>query len=234
MSPEQANGRLDELGPASDIYGLGATLYVLLTGRRPFEGADAANVLSQVRSGALVPPRRVRPDTPQPLDAICRKAMALRPTDRYGSVLALAADVEHWLADEPVAAYPEPWTVRLGRVARRHRTKLVATAVLLVSALIALSIGTVLLWQEQQNTAEQKRIAEQNYAFSRGMGLHLVDLLETAEADIAAVPALHATRREILREAAKACRHYLDQEPDDVDLQSEGRRSFATPPTCCD
>jgi serine/threonine protein kinase len=121
MSPEQAEGRLDELGPASDIYSLGATLHELLTGRPPFQGKNFEEVLGQVKRGEWLPPRKVRKDVPAALDAICRKAMALRPGDRYATALALAADIEHWLADEPVAAYPEPWPGRLGRWVRWHR-----------------------------------------------------------------------------------------------------------------
>src|SRR5262249_51158204 len=79
MSPEQAAGRLDLLGPASDIYGLGATLYALLTGTTPFGGSDEGELLQQVQRGAWLPPRQVKPNTPAALDAICCKAMALNP-----------------------------------------------------------------------------------------------------------------------------------------------------------
>ena len=108
MSPEQAAGRLDRLGPASDVYSLGATLYSLLTGRPPVEDRDVGSVLQQVQRGDFPPPRQVNAAVPPALEAICLKAMALRPEDRYASARALADDVEHWLADEPVAAYREP------------------------------------------------------------------------------------------------------------------------------
>ncbi len=83
MSPEQAAGQLDRLGPASDVYGLGATLYHLLTGRAPFQDRDVATVLDRVRRGEFPPPREVNPRVPRPLEAIALKAMALRPEDRY-------------------------------------------------------------------------------------------------------------------------------------------------------
>ena len=114
MSPEQALGRLDDLGPASDVYSLGATLYCLLTGKTPFDGDDAGEVLRRVQRGEFVPPRQVSATVDRALDAVCLKAMALRREDRYGSAKALAEDIEHWLADEPVAAYTEPWTLRAG------------------------------------------------------------------------------------------------------------------------
>ena len=108
MSPEQAAGRLDLLGPASDVYSLGATLYYVLTGRPPIEADDVGAILKQVQRGEFRPPRAVNPEIARPLEAICLKAMALKPEDRYASPKALADDIEHWLADEPVTAYREP------------------------------------------------------------------------------------------------------------------------------
>src|SRR5262249_31767458 len=81
MSPEQAAGRLDQLGPASDVYGLGATLYCLLTGRAPFADGDPIEVLRQVQRGAFPRPRAVNPEVAPALEAVCLKALALQPED---------------------------------------------------------------------------------------------------------------------------------------------------------
>ncbi len=219
MSPEQAAGERDSLGPATDIYSLGATLYVLLTGQRPYNGDTADDVRAQVRQGRFPPPRSVNPAVPPALDAVCRKAMAYLPVDRYVTALALAADVEHWLADEPVTAYAEPWTARAGRWARRHRTAVVGAAVLLVSAVVALSVTTVLVVREQKQTAEQKRHAEHNFELARDLSFHGVDLIASNEASFAAVPALQTSRKELLKTAARTFREYLAQQPNDPDLR---------------
>jgi serine/threonine protein kinase len=128
MSPEQAEGRWDVVGPASDIYSLGATLYELLTGVAPMRGGDYFEVLSKARRASFSPPRSIKFDIAKPLEAICLKAMKLDRADRYQTADLMGKDLELWLADEPVSAYREPWYLRLRRLSRRHRT-LVASLV---------------------------------------------------------------------------------------------------------
>jgi serine/threonine-protein kinase len=146
LSPEQAAGRLDQLGPATDIYSLGATLYDLLTGQAPHPAGD----LDSVQKSDFPRPREVKPRVPPALEAVCLKAMARRPADRYPTALALAEDVDHWLADEPVTAWREPWGVRAWRWVRRHRTLVTAGGVGL--ALLAAGLGA-LAWQEKRAAA---------------------------------------------------------------------------------
>ena len=121
MSPEQSEGRVSEIGPASDVYSLGATLYTILTGKEPFESSTIGVILGRVQSGDFVPPRERHPAVPRALNAICLKAMSLSPKDRYLSCAVLAGDIEHWLADEPVAALRDPLSDRTIRWIKRHR-----------------------------------------------------------------------------------------------------------------
>ncbi len=150
MSPEQSLGDTAEIGPASDIYSLGATLYHILTGKPPFKG-DVAKVLDSVRKGAFTAPREACPGVPGPLDAVCRKAMAKDAAERYRSCRDLAADVERWLADEPVSACVEPWPERAARWMRKRKGLVagiaIAAAAFVVAAII---VATAAVWSEQR------------------------------------------------------------------------------------
>jgi serine/threonine-protein kinase len=159
MSPEQAAGALEHLGPRSDVYSLGATLYCLLTGRPPL-GGDAANVIPRVQSGDFPPPRRRDPSIDQALEAVCRKAMALRPLDRYASCRALAEDVERWMADEPVSGWREPFARRARRWARRHRASVQAAALaLVVIAVLATTAAIVVDQARRREEAARTQLA---------------------------------------------------------------------------
>src|SRR5262249_53999253 len=96
MGPRPAAGQWELLGPASDLYSLGATLYILLTGQPAFTGPHVGEVLDKVKQGDFPPPRQRKKDVPRALEAICLKAMARQPELRYATALALAADLEHW------------------------------------------------------------------------------------------------------------------------------------------
>ncbi len=160
MSPEQAAGRIGDLGPASDVYSLGATLYCLLTGRAPFNDPDMADLLRKVERGDFPPPRKLKGWVDPALEAICLKAMATNPDERYHTPRALADDVDHWLADEPVSAWREPIRRRLRRWGRRHRLLVTGLAATLIVAVASLAVGNVLV-------AHQRDRAERSLAFAR-------------------------------------------------------------------
>ena len=148
MSPEQARGEVEALEPRSDVYSLGATLYHLLTGRAPFERSTPA-VLESVAAGAFPRPRAVDVEIDPALEAIVLKAMAREPADRYASARALADDIDRWMADERVEAFPEPWTRTLNRWLTRHRTSVTGAA---AAGLVALAAqGVISVAQSRAN-----------------------------------------------------------------------------------
>jgi serine/threonine-protein kinase len=163
MSPEQARGDHDRLGPRADVYSLGATLYYLLTGKPPFEADNPVAALQAVRKGDFPPPRALDPTVDRALEAVCLKAMSLNPEDRYPSARALADDVEAWMADAPVAAYRDPPARRLGRWARRHARLVAAAGGLLTTAAVALAVSAWLISIEKDRVnIEKDRVKQAN------------------------------------------------------------------------
>jgi tetratricopeptide (TPR) repeat protein len=137
MAPEQAQGKSDQIGPLVDVYALGAILYELLTGRPPFKGASVVETLHQVVHEEITPPARLRPKIDRDLETICLKALAKNPTRRYGSALALAQDLERYLAGEPILGQREGVCRWLARKVRRNPLAAVALSGLLLALVVA-------------------------------------------------------------------------------------------------
>jgi serine/threonine-protein kinase len=155
MSPEQAAGRTADVSSASDVYGLGATLYALLTGKPPVDDDDTAVVLAKVSSGEFPAPRERTSTVPASLDAVCLKAMAHSREDRYASPRALGEEVERWLADQPVSVYPQPLLDRTARWVRHHKQLVMAAGAMLIASLLGLAAHDWQIRQEKTKTADQ-------------------------------------------------------------------------------
>src|SRR5262249_15207784 len=104
MPPEQAAGRATDVGPHSDVYSLGAVLYRMLTARPPFQAADVAETLRQVREQEPLPPRRLNSGVPRELETICLKCLEKNPYRRYPTAASLANDLQHFEQGRPILA----------------------------------------------------------------------------------------------------------------------------------
>jgi serine/threonine protein kinase/Flp pilus assembly protein TadD len=208
MPPEQAAGRVDELGPASDVYSLGATLYYLLTGRPPFAKLPYEELLQAVQHGRFPRPLEVQPAIPRPLAAICVKALQLRPSDRYESAQALADEIERFLADEPVRAWSEPAWTRVRRWIRKHQALASSSVAVVIASTIGLTgflivlagknlelqVANQRIQQEEHKVRDERDVAAAISEFLRN------DLLRLASPDLE--PDRNITLRAVLDRAA--------------------------------
>jgi tetratricopeptide (TPR) repeat protein len=195
-----------------------------LTGKPAQEGEDIGELLHRVKRGEFTKPRQLVPSIDRPLEAICLKAMALGPEDRYASSRSLAEDVERWMADEPVAAYREPVATRLARWGRRHRTLVAGVAALLLTAVSALTVGTVLLTQANRRTQEQRDRAKENFRLAQ----QAVDtyLTQVSEEQLLNVPGMQELRRKLLRSALDYYQAFVDQQRDDPAMRADLAQAY--------
>jgi serine/threonine-protein kinase len=156
MAPEQALGQVRTIGPAADIYALGAILYELLTGRPPFRGETATETERQVISEEPVRPARLNAKVPRDLETICLKCLHKDPQRRYATAAALAEDLRRFQAGQPILARPAGVLERLGKWVRRRPTQAAMLAASLVVAVVLAGGGVWLLAQQ----AHQREVLE--------------------------------------------------------------------------
>jgi eukaryotic-like serine/threonine-protein kinase len=173
MAPEQAQGKKDEIGPAVDIYSLGALLYEMLTGRPPFRADSATATIEQVVTRDPVPPAQLNPKVPRDLKTICLKCLHNEPRFRYATAAALADDLNCYLRGEAIAARPEGLLARMGRHVRRRPALAGALALAMASTIALVGGGLWLRFDRMATENERKAKAQVAEEDLHEMAVHL-------------------------------------------------------------
>jgi tetratricopeptide (TPR) repeat protein len=226
MAPEQAAGHSKEIGPATDIYALGAILYEMLTRRPPFVGDSTLETLQLVRDHEPLMPARLRPNMPRDLETICLKCLQKEPAKRYASAQTLADDLGRFLNAQPILARPTPGWERLVKWTKR-RPALAALGAVSTAALVAV-VAVVLVYnvrlQRQRDATEGRR---REAVASLLKAREAADLLLTrvSEEKLLDVPNMVPLRRQLLEDALRVYSDLALQAGDDPDMRYETARA---------
>lgn len=176
MSPEQAAGNREDVSEFSDIFSMGATLFAILTGEAPYN-KSADDLIGDILEGRVRKVRDLAPMVSPPLAAICERALAAKPSDRYIDAREMAEDLERWLADEPVLAYTDPIGAQVSRFTRRHRSSMVIGVIALGAIALASLVSLVWVNHVRTNTqtalerSERLRLSAELRAYAGEIGI---------------------------------------------------------------
>ncbi len=221
MAPEQTRGEIRKIGPATDVYALGAVLYECLTGRPPFRAATALETAQQVLNEEPVSPARLQPGLPTDLETICLKCLQKDPTRRYASAAELADDLGRFLRGEPVFARPVS-LVELGWKWVKRRPAVAAVWIVSIFAVLSLTATLIIAnfrLQRERNAAQAISDTAMD-AVNRHFTLLSEDALLNA-------PHMEPVRRQLLQEAKTYYEKLVTARGDDPRLRAELGRSHA-------
>lgn len=219
MSPEQAAGRLDILGPRSDVYSLGATLFCVLTGEPPVDGENIGEMLQKVQRGDIKSLRELNPALDNGLIAICHKALAVEPAKRYARAAELAADMQRWLADEPTSALPDTLWTKMGRWTRRNQSLVTTVAAAAAIAIVLLSVGLWVISAAHERETRAHEQAEESFRAARTTVDRFFTLV--SEDTLLNQPGLQPLRRELLTDALNYYEAFLKEHAEDKSLKAD-------------
>jgi tetratricopeptide (TPR) repeat protein/tRNA A-37 threonylcarbamoyl transferase component Bud32 len=241
MAPEQAQGRTRDIGPAADVYALGAILYDLLTGRPPFRGETVMDTLHQVIHVDPLSPTRLHPKLPRDLETICLKCLEKEPRKRYTTAEALAQDLRHFLDGEPITARATPAWERCVKWCRRRPTAASLTA---LSAVVVIGLIAGSLWfasherahareaeraeEKQRQLKEAETVARKAAEKNFQSAVDAVDrmLTRVGHERLATVPELQPVRQELLADAIHFYEeHFLKEQSDDAAVWREAGKA---------
>jgi serine/threonine protein kinase/tetratricopeptide (TPR) repeat protein len=227
MAPEQAAGRAGAAGTPADVYGLGAILYELLTGRPPFLAATALETLELVRDQEPVPPRRLQPRVPRDLETICLKCLQKDPGKRYASAAELAQDLERFLSGRSVRARPTPRWERALKWARRRPAVaglLAVSGLAAILLMVTLAVSNVMIRKEKERAEANYRAAEVN----RQIATDAVNSYYTAVSEdvLLREPGQHQLRKQLLQYARDFYERFVKERQDDPGARAELARAL--------